>query len=99
MKFVLVNGRRPRPEAWCALCCEPIGESYLRELTTRLSYCSHECYLGHCKLAVPARTERGRASCDDLGWEWCCEDRDAVASSLRSLRWVVWDGDAPLVGQ
>ena len=62
MKFVLVNGRRPRPEAWCALCCEPIGESYLRELTTRLSYCSHECYLGHGKLAVSALTERARAS-------------------------------------
>jgi hypothetical protein len=62
MKFVLVNGRRPRPEAWCALCCEPIGESYVRELTTRLSYCSHECYLGHCKLAVSALAEQARAS-------------------------------------
>jgi hypothetical protein len=62
MKFVLVNGRGPRPETWCALCCEPIGESYLRELTTRLSYCSHECFLGHCKLAVSALTERARAS-------------------------------------
>src|SRR5947209_2755132 len=36
MKFVLVNGRRPRPESSCVMCCEPIGESYLRELTTRL---------------------------------------------------------------
>jgi hypothetical protein len=32
MKFVLVNGRRPRPESFCALCCESIGENYLREL-------------------------------------------------------------------
>jgi hypothetical protein len=39
MKFVLVNGRTPRPQSFCALCCEPIGESYLRELATRLSYC------------------------------------------------------------
>jgi hypothetical protein len=62
MKFVLVNGRRPRPDTWCALCCEPIGESYLRELTTRLSYCSYECYLGHCKLAVSTLTEQARAS-------------------------------------
>jgi hypothetical protein len=45
MKFVLVKGRTPRPESFCALCCEPIGESYLRELTTRLSYCSYDCYL------------------------------------------------------
>ena len=62
MKFVLVNGRRLRPESFCALCCEPIGESYLRELTTRLSYCSHECYLGHCKLAVSVLEDRARAS-------------------------------------
>ena len=52
MKFVLVNGRSPRPESFCALCCEPISESYLRELATRLSYCSYQCYLGHCKLSV-----------------------------------------------
>lgn len=50
MQFVLVNGRSPRPESSCALCCEPIGESYLRELTTRLPYCNYECYLGYCKL-------------------------------------------------
>ena len=62
MKFVLVNGRSPRPEGFCALCCEPIGESYLRELTTRLSYCSYECYHGHGKVAVSALTERARAS-------------------------------------
>jgi hypothetical protein len=54
MKFVLVNGRTPRPQSFCALCCEAIGESYLRELTTRLSYCDHKCYAGHCKLRVPA---------------------------------------------
>jgi hypothetical protein len=62
MKFVLVNGRSPRPESFCALCCEPIGENYLRELTTRLSYCDHKCYLGHCKVAVSVLTERARAS-------------------------------------
>jgi hypothetical protein len=45
MKFVLVKGRTPRPESFCALCCESIGESYLRELTTRLSYCNYDCYL------------------------------------------------------
>jgi len=25
MEFVLVNGRTPRPQSFCALCCEPIG--------------------------------------------------------------------------
>jgi len=50
MKFVLVNGRTPRPQSFCALCCEAIGESYLRELSTRLFYCDHKCYAGHCKI-------------------------------------------------
>ena len=62
MKFVLVNGRRPRPETFCALCCEPIRESSLRELTTHLPYCGYECYLGHCKLAISVLEERARAS-------------------------------------
>jgi hypothetical protein len=51
MKFVVVNGRTPSPQSFCALCCEPIGESYLRELTTRLSYCDHGCYVGHAGLS------------------------------------------------
>ena len=62
MNFVWVNGRTPRPEGFCALCCEAIGEAYLRELATRLSYCSYECYLGHCKLAISALKDRARAS-------------------------------------
>jgi hypothetical protein len=62
MKLVLVNGRSPRPESFCALCCEPIGESYLRDLNTRLSYCNYECYLGHCKLALSGLKEHERAS-------------------------------------
>ena len=51
MKFVLVNGRSPRAESFCALCCEPIGEGYVRELTTHLCYCNYACHLGHCKIA------------------------------------------------
>jgi hypothetical protein len=47
MKFVLVNGRTPNPKSHCALCRDPIGETYVRELSTRLSYCDHQCYLGH----------------------------------------------------
>jgi hypothetical protein len=41
MNFMLVNGRTPRPQSFCARCCEPIGASYLREIATRLSYCDH----------------------------------------------------------
>jgi hypothetical protein len=62
MKFVLVNGRTPRPQSFCALCREPIGESYLRELTTRLSYCDHKCYAGQCQVPVPALQKHARAS-------------------------------------
>ena len=62
MKFVWVNGRTPRPESFCALCCEEIGETYVRELTTHLSYCSYERYLSHCKLAMSALKDRASAS-------------------------------------
>jgi hypothetical protein len=62
MKFILVNGRNPRRESLCSLCCEPIGESYLRELTTRLSFCNYDCYLGHCKPALSVLKEHARAS-------------------------------------
>ncbi|MEA3092644.1 MAG: hypothetical protein QOJ04_3986, partial [Caballeronia sp.] len=41
MKFVLVNGRTPNPQTFCAVCCDAIGENYLRELATGLSYCDH----------------------------------------------------------
>ena len=75
MKFVLVNGRTPRPESFCALCCEPIGESYLRELTTRLSYCSYECYLGHCKLEAQVQRPYLREIMldRDTVYRWCME--------------------------
>jgi hypothetical protein len=62
MKFVLVNGRTPRPQSFCALCCEPIGASYLRELATRLSYCDHRCYFGRCRVAAAAFQGQARAS-------------------------------------
>ena len=52
MKFVLVNGRTPRTQSFCVLCCESIGESYLRNIATRLAYCNHKCYVDHCKVLV-----------------------------------------------
>jgi hypothetical protein len=59
MRYVLVNGRSPRPKSFCTLCCEPIGEGYLREFTTRLSYCNYKCYLDHCSSGLK---KRARAS-------------------------------------
>jgi hypothetical protein len=62
VKFVLVNGRTPRPQSFCALCCGSIGDSYLREIATRFSYCDHECYVYHCKVSAPAVQNHARAS-------------------------------------
>jgi hypothetical protein len=62
MKFMLVNGRTPRSHSFCAMCCDPIGESYLRELGTGLSYCNHDCYIGNIKIHVPALQYQARAS-------------------------------------
>ena len=61
MKFILVNGRTPRPQSFCALCCKPITETYLRDIATRLSYCDHKCYLGHGKLAGDRHFEPRKA--------------------------------------
>jgi len=62
MRFVLVNGRAPRPQSSCAFCCQPIGDGYLRELTTRLSYCNPQCYFGHSELTAPALETATRKS-------------------------------------
>jgi len=43
------------------VCRKPIGESYLRELTTRLSYCDGKCYAGNCKVVAPALQKHARA--------------------------------------
>jgi hypothetical protein len=51
MKFVLVNGRMPRPQVCCVGCEQPIGKSYLREIGTHLTYCNNNCYVDHCKSA------------------------------------------------
>jgi hypothetical protein len=62
MRFVLVNGTPPCPQSFCALCCEPIGASYLREIGTGLSYCDHGCYADHCKKAVLVLENHATAS-------------------------------------
>jgi hypothetical protein len=62
MKFVLVNGRTPRTQSFCALCCELIGESYLRDIATQLAYCNHKCYVACCKGPVLALQYHAMAS-------------------------------------
>jgi hypothetical protein len=62
MRFVLVNGRTPRQQSFCAVCCEPIGASYLREIATQLSYCDRNCYLGRSRGIVRALQYHSSAS-------------------------------------
>jgi hypothetical protein len=62
MKFILVNGRRPRLQSSCALCGEPIEETYLREIRNSApSYCDYKCYLAHLKLAARRHFESREA--------------------------------------
>jgi hypothetical protein len=62
MNFILVNGRTPRAQFFCALCGESIRESYLREIGTQLCYCDHVCYADHCRSAVMALVKGARTS-------------------------------------
>jgi hypothetical protein len=62
MNFLVVNGRTPSPQSLCALCCELIGESYLREVATRLCYCDHQCYADHCDVTNQALKNYAMAS-------------------------------------
>ena len=62
MKFVLVSGRTPRTQSFCALCCESIGESYLRDIATQLTYCNHKCYVDCRKVPVLALQYHAMAS-------------------------------------
>ena len=52
MRFVLVNERSPRQQAYCASCDEPIQAGYLREIGTHLTYCNHDCYAEHYNSAI-----------------------------------------------
>jgi hypothetical protein len=59
-RFVLVNDRTPRADAYCALCCEPIEQGYVRETQTRLLYCDVQCFAGHEKMAMLTIERRAR---------------------------------------
>jgi hypothetical protein len=65
MRFILVNGRTPRPRSLCVMCVHPVGTTYLREVGTQLIYCDHDCYAAHCESAVLLLDNRATASLDD----------------------------------
>jgi hypothetical protein len=62
VKFILVNGRTPRPHSFCVMCNQPIAANYLREIGTHLIYCDHSCYADHYNSAILLLESRARAS-------------------------------------
>jgi hypothetical protein len=62
MRFILVNGRTPRPQSFCVMCARPIGVNYLREIGTQLAYCNQDCYADHCECAAILIERQSRAS-------------------------------------
>jgi hypothetical protein len=63
MKFVLVNGRTPFRKSLCVLCSVPIDEGgYLRDIRTRLCYCSAECYVSQFAKAAMLPKDQAKAS-------------------------------------
>ena len=62
MRFVLVNGRTPRPRLFCVKCDRRIEAGYLREIGTQLTYCNHNCYADHCQSAFLVLANRAKAS-------------------------------------
>jgi len=59
-KYILVNDRVPRTDAFCAMCCGPIEQGYVREAQTRLLYCDVRCFAGHEKLSILSLQRRAR---------------------------------------
>ena len=46
-RFVVVNDRAPRADAYCAVCCASIERGYVRDPHTRLMYCDADCFTEH----------------------------------------------------
>lgn len=76
MRFIMVNGRRPRSRSLCVMCDQPVGTNYLREVGTLLIYCDHNCYAAHCENAVLLLDSQAIASLskpafgDESAWCW-----------------------------
>jgi hypothetical protein len=63
VRFVVVNGRTPVRQSFCALCCKQISEGgYLRDIRTRLCYCEAECYALKCANAMMLPQDQAKAS-------------------------------------
>ena len=62
LRFIVVNDRTPRAEAFCALCCTAITGDYVREISTNFCYCSHDCFANHSGLGQLLIEYRARAA-------------------------------------
>ncbi|MBB4362374.1 hypothetical protein GGD65_003407 [Bradyrhizobium sp. CIR18] len=65
MRFVLVNGRTPWLKTFCMSCSEPIHAHYLREFSTGLPFCDHDCYAQYTERWI----EKVRQSSQAAGFE------------------------------
>lgn len=61
LRFIVVNDRTPRAEAFCALCCTAINGNYVREISTGFCYCSRDCFASHFGLGQLLIEYRARA--------------------------------------
>jgi hypothetical protein len=66
ISFVIVNDRMPGPDASCMLCCEKIGDAYVRDLQTRIFYCDQRCLGGHVKMTWLQRERSRRRASEGL---------------------------------
>jgi hypothetical protein len=55
MRCVIVNGAKLKAQACCAHCGQAIGDSYIREIGSRLIYCDFDCYSVALETAVVTR--------------------------------------------
>ncbi len=60
MKYIIVNDRTLRVKVYCAWCCEPITDNYLREWATHILYHNTYCYFQHCNISMLAIEHHAR---------------------------------------
>jgi hypothetical protein len=54
MRCIIVNNANLKAEASCAHCGGRIGNGYVREIGSRLTYCDYRCYSVAIKSSVTA---------------------------------------------
>jgi hypothetical protein len=54
MRCIIVNDANLKAETACSRCGKQIGESYIREIGSRLIYCDYRCYSVAFKTSVAA---------------------------------------------